>query len=189
MNEFFNSCWTWYVENRDNVIAFFTSTNFVAIAGAIFAVVKDVKSRNRNTASNNNIADALMATKNLESDVSSIKERDETLEKTLVSFEDKVETIETKLKDFENSVLGKVDAMMEVMSIVYSTIKDDAIRNSVSSVLVTAKHSSDATKAELEKQVDELKAEIAEMMSTANAKISETVVTGTKAPQQNVTRY
>ena len=87
--------------------------------------------------------------------------------------------------------------MMEVMGIVYSTIKDDAIRNSVSSVLVTAKHASDITKAELEKQVDELKAEIADMMATANAKISQTVdkvttaVTGStsKTNQQNVTRY
>lgn len=197
MNEFFNSCWIWYTENRDNIIAFFTSTTFLGIVGAIFTIIKDVKSRNKNTNSIDNIAKALTSTTSIESNVSSIKELNEKLEENINGFQDKVTAVETKIADFEASVLCKVDAMMEVMSIVYSTIKDDTIRNSVSSVLVTAKHASNVTKAELEKQVDELKAEIADMMAMANAKISQTVdkvttaVTGStsKENQQNVTRY
>jgi chemotaxis regulatin CheY-phosphate phosphatase CheZ len=50
--------------------------------------------------------------------------------------------------------------MFEVMSIVYSTIKDDALRTSVHSILVDAKHIGTSDKAALKEEIDALRTKL-----------------------------
>lgn len=175
MIEFFESCWAWFVENRDNIVAFFTSSDFLATVVAIFTIVRSSKSTKKNTLSMDNVTAALTANNSIADDVAATKNSGELALTELKYCENKIDIVEDKLREFDIAITSKVDAMMEVMSIVYSTIKDDAIRNSVSSVLVTAKHATDASKAQLEAEVDELKAKIEELTKTTTATVNETI--------------
>lgn len=193
MIAFFESCWKWFIDNRDNVIAFFTSTSFLATVTLILTFVKQLKSTNKNTLTLSGVEKAIRSCNNISNNVNNIESEVSKLLANVQSCEAEI------VKSKEDNVLlnKKIDSIMEVMSIVYSTIKDDAIRNSVSSILITAKHEGDATKAQLEEQIETLKAEIEQLMNNANTVVSETVdkvktaVIGTSktSDKTNIMRY
>ena len=86
--------------------------------------------------------------------------------------------------------------MLEVQSIVYSTIKDEKVRSTVNNLLVNAKYAETATRAELQKQVEELKAKVAEQVDQLNKTVetvSDSVVKivkgDTEHTDETVTRY
>lgn len=175
MIQFFESCWTWFTENRDSIVAFVTSSDFLATLLTVFTVIKSIKSTNKNTLSINSIKDAFKVNENIAEDVSKGNENSSLALSEIKHCENKIAVVEDELREFDTSITSKIDAVMEVMSIVYSTIKDDAIRNSVNSVLITAKHASDASKAKLEEEVDELKAKIEELTKVTTATVTETI--------------
>ena len=75
--------------------------------------------------------------------------------KTLI---EKCEYLENQMNDLQNSMdilLTKVDAMIEVQSVVYTTIKDDKTRATVNNLLTNAKY---AVTEQRKKLIDELEA-------------------------------
>lgn len=66
----------------------------------------------------------------------------------------------TNLANCISLVNEKLDAIIEVQSIVYSTIKDPKARANVANILTSAKHLAEQTKAELINKLDSLKKEL-----------------------------
>ena len=80
----------------------------------------------------------------------------------LLKVQDFVKDFETKIENTLASQTLKVDAMIEVQSIVYSTIKDEKVRNTVANVLTAAKYADTATRLELKREIEALKNEVKE---------------------------
>ena len=194
MIEFFESCWNWIMEHRADITTFFSSSTFVMVVTSIFALVKTIGSNNKNTLSISALKETISNNNHLADVVQEIKDSNDKSLAEVEKCEESLSKVEEKIKEFEDSTLRKVDAMMEVMSIVYSTIKDDTIRNSVSSVLISAKHAGETSKAKLESEIEELKKRLEEATANANAIVSDTVdkiktvVVGT-SDSTNISRY
>jgi gas vesicle protein len=88
---------------------------------------------------------------------------------------DKVTHLENTVKQLDDELLIKMNAMLEVQNIVYSTIKDDNIRNSVNSILIAAKHSDAKSKAKLQEELDALREELKEKNAELDAAVSKMV--------------
>jgi hypothetical protein len=173
--EFLQNIWSWIVTNKQGLETFFSSTTFAAIVTAIVAIVKQIKTSKQNTKSLDGVKETLAETNIIKTDVELVKEATSKSEQVIQSCNTKIEDVENKLNEFISSMDEKVNAMLEVQSIVYSTIKDDTIRTSVNSILVQAKHSGAKAKADLAKELEEIKAKFHAMVQSTNEQVDEMV--------------
>lgn len=165
MNVWLDSIYQWFVENQENVLTFFSSTTFASIIAIIVAIVKNIKSVKQNTKSVNDVAGIMQSSQVIKDDVTNLTVLNQNLNEHVELCEKKVrdcviavEKMSTIVEKFDEELLTKFNAIIEVLTIVYSTIKDENIRTSVNSILIAAKHSDTASKAKLQEEVDELKA-------------------------------
>lgn len=162
MVEFFQSIYRWLAEHKDQIIAFLTSTNFAGIVSMIVITIKQTKATKIGTLSMNNLIAPLKEVNALAIRVSDAADTSSTILSNIATLQNKITDITNNITKTLDVVQYKVNSMLEVQSLVYSTIKDDNIRANVANILTTAKLSEDATRAELEKQIEELKKIIAE---------------------------
>ncbi len=162
MVEFFQSIYRWLAEHKDQIIAFLTSTNFAGIVSMIVITIKQTKATKIGTLSMNNLIAPLKEVNALATRVGDAADTSSTILSNIATLQNKITDITNNITKTLDVVQYKVNSMLEVQSLVYSTIKDDNIRANVANILTTAKLSEDATRAELEKQIEELKNIIAE---------------------------
>lgn len=162
MMEFFSNIWAGILENKDKIILFLTSSQFIGFLTAIVALYKSNKNTKANTKSANDLNDALIAnTKNCEDSELAANNTAE-IKMFLSKMDEKFNELETKLDSKLDAHTAKMNAIIEVQSIVYSTIKDEKVRSTVNNLLTNAKYSETATRAELKLQIESLKNEVAE---------------------------
>ena len=162
MVEFFQSIYRWLAEHKDQIIAFLTSTNFAGIVSMIVITIKQTKATKIGTLSMNNLIATLKEVNALATRFGDAADTSSTILRNIATLQNKITDITNNITKTLDVVQYKVNSMLEVQSLVYSTIKDDNIRANVANILNTAKLSEDATRAELEKQIEELKKIIAE---------------------------
>ena len=195
MIEFFQNIWNWIVFNKEGILTFFTSSNFVAICVTIFTIVKQTRANNRNTESLNAVKNGLNSTSDINNNVSEIKEISNTTNDTVNEIVNKENNIERSLNEFIETTNAKINAMLEVQSLVYSTIKDDTIRNSVNSIIIDAKHCEANAKSKLQAEIDELKSKLTDNANKIAEEVAETidkvqdVIAGADKNEHGVRRY
>ena len=161
MVEFFQNLFSWFIVKKDEIVLFFTSINVASFATAIVLFVKQVKSTNSNTNVLNTLSGLLVDTTKLSSNV------DNTLSITN-ALSTKVDDLDERVTLSFELLQRKLDAILDVQAIVYSSIKDDEARKRIQSLITSAKLAETLTKTELHSQIEELKSlkqEIAEKAS------------------------
>ena len=165
MVEFFQNIFSWFSIHKDEIVLVFTSTNFASFVTAIVLFIKQFRANEDGKNELNTIMKTLSKLISLASDVSSVATK-------VTDLDNKVTTLEQKVDESFCIIQGKLDAMLDVQSIVYANIKDETARKNVSNILVSARLIETATKADLQKQIDELKTlkeEIASKVSDVKA--------------------
>lgn len=208
MMQFLNSIWEWILINKDNIMTFLTSTDFVATITTFVALFKSMKTTRNNTLSIDSIKGTMKENHVIKEDVETVRNTvtnildnvNSTINSVKESME-RVSNVEAAVKMFAEESTAKLNAMLEVQSIVYSTIKDDAIRNSVNSILISAKHSDNASKIKLQEELDAIRAELKAKNDELDATVTKmmdkvaTEVTAVPAVEtvntasNNITRY
>lgn len=196
MMEFLVNIGNWFVINKDAIIGFVLSGQFATLLGAVVLLIKNLKSTKNNTEQAKTLNQSLEANKVLADTSKITKENSEFLKDAQDKLKNQVNEFEAKLDAKMAMVTDKINAMLEVQSIVYSTIKDEKVRNTVNNLLVNAKYAETATRAELQRQVEELKAKVAAQVEQLNKTVetaSNTVVKivkgDTESNDETVTRY
>ena len=92
------------------------------------------------------------------------------------------------------TVTNKVNAILEVQSLVYSTIRDDSLRQTGSNLLNTARYNDAHTKEQLQSEIDSLKKALNDKMEEVNQTMSDAIdkvqtVVSTPVEQNTPTRY
>ena len=141
----------WFVENKETILAVLTAIQSSGLIGFIAWAVKSTKQVKLNTKTTETLNKSITCVDGLNSEVNEMKG----INKTLI---EKCEYLENQMNDLQNSMdilLTKVDAMIEVQSVVYTTIKDDKTRATVNNLLTNAKY---AVTEQRKKLIDELEA-------------------------------
>ena len=141
----------WFVENKETILAVLTAIQSSGLVGFIAWAVKSTKQVKLNTKTTETLNKSITCVDSLNGEVTEMKD----VNKTLI---EKCEYLENQMNDLENSMdilITKIDAIIEVQSVVYTTIKDDKTRATVNNLLTNAKY---AVTEQRKKLIDELEA-------------------------------
>lgn len=175
MMEFFSNIGSWLVEYKDQILVFVTSSQFLTFAAMIASWFKERKANKVNSQNVANLTAAVTENNTLKSDIADVKTNGQTINDKLDTLTASEEKFDAKTEAALNLLISKFNAMLEVQSLVYSTIKDERIRNAVHSILTTAKYDENTTRIELQRQVEELRAMVAQKTEELNAYVGERV--------------
>lgn len=183
----------WFVENKETILAVLTAIQSSGLIGFIAWAVKSTKQVKLNTKTTETLNKSITCVDSLNGEVTEMKD----VNKTLI---EKCDYLENQMNDLENSMdilITKVDAIIEVQSVVYTTIKDDKTRATVNNLLTNAKY---AVTEQRKKLIDELEALRQQIKAQADAQKqlvehavnkAQSIVKVEDAPveEQVVTRY
>lgn len=192
MVEFFQNIWNWFVLNKDEIVVFFTSSNFVAFMTTIVMLVKQLKANKSNNETNKGLKTSLDNAVSIASDVVSIRDNSSATNDQLVTVQNDLESFKKETYDALDVIVQKMNAVLEVQSIVYSTIKDETIRKNVSGILMDAKYTETATRASLEAEVESLRKKVNEKIEVIKDVVEDAAVKVKKVTANNkssVPRY
>lgn len=177
-----DNCWLWFLENKDTIIAWFMSGQAVSVIASFVMLIKNAKQIKSNTDSTKTLNGTLTNTNVMKEDLDTLKQKVVTLADENEKLSNSVVELETKLSDSNKLIASKLDAIIEVQSIVYSTIRDDSVRQTVNTILNNARYSNTNFKEQLESEISGLKAEfetkiadISKGMTDAIDKVSNSV--------------
>lgn len=141
----------WFIDNQETILAVLTAIQSSGLVGFIAWAVKSTKQVKLNTKTTEALNNSISCVDGLNGEVVGLKD----VNKELI---EKCEYLENQMNDLQNSMdilLTKVDAMIEVQSVVYTTIKDDKTRATVNNLLTNAKY---AVTEQRKKLIEELEA-------------------------------
>ena len=139
----------WFVENKETILAVLTAIQSSGLVGFIAWAVKSTKQVKLNTKTTETLNKSITCVDSLNGEVTEMKD----VNKALI---EKCDYLENQMNDLQNSMdilITKIDAIIEVQSVVYTTIKDDKTRATVNNLLTNAKY---AVTEQRKKLIDEL---------------------------------
>lgn len=177
IKQFFLSIWTWFVENKDGIIAFFVSGQALSFVGALVLLIKNLSRTKSNTESTEKLNATLTNTNVMSESVKAIDENFTLLKNENMNLRNELEETKTKLEKSNHDISNKLDVILDVQTIVYSTIRDDEVRSTVNKLLNNARYSGENVRESFEKKIDELKANYEKGFNEVNAKMAESIDT------------
>jgi dynactin complex subunit len=191
MVNFVQNIWSWINSNWPEIAGVLGTVDLTAAAAALFMLFKHKKAIKANTdASDTMVAKADDLT-DAATKLTDATKATETLTGEIATLKEDVANERTEVAELNK----KLDSVLDVMEIVYSTLRDENLRTAVNSIIVHAKYNAVETKAELERHVTELQETLTKQAEEFKAQTQETLEEvkniGTKKKQtKNVsTRY
>lgn len=169
------SIWTWCIENKENILAFVTSGQLVSLIGALVLLVRNVRQVNTNTKSTTALNKTLENTNSMSSSINTLDVNFQLLKQENDCLRSELKETEEQLKQANDMIVNKLNAIIEVQSIVYSTIRDDGVRQTVSTILNNARYSEKNFKEELEAQIADLKETYSKDINSLSHRLSESI--------------
>lgn len=154
----------WFVEWKDAIVITLAGLDFAALAGLGIALFKQNKKVDNNTNATDTLNKSIEGNKNLTDDVHTIVRENAELKEEL-----------KELKHSEELLVTKLNAMLDVQSLVYATLKDEPTRVAVGSILANAKYNETSSRLKLKKQLEQLKKEVSEKNKLLEEKVNKTV--------------
>ncbi len=195
--EFFSNVWLWIKENLNGILTVVTSAQFISIVLTIVKLIKQTKSLADNTGISKELSKSLEKNEKLSDKVQVLGEASVKLHDEQEVTNKKLDEIEQRVNSALDSALNKLNSVVEVMSIVYSGLKDENARKAVNTILTNAKYAETETRLKLLEEINKLKAEAAKMTEDMNnlvaesaKKVEEAVVINVEPKQETpVVRY
>ena len=183
----------WFVENKETILAVLTAIQSSGLIGFIAWAVKSTKQVKLNTKTTETLNKSITCVDSLNGEVTEMKD----VNKTLI---EKCDYLENQMNDLQNSMdilLTKIDAIIEVQSVVYTTIKDDKTRATVNNLLTNAKYAVTEQRKKLIDELEELRQQIKTQAEAQKQLVEHAVnkaqsivkVEDKPAEEQVVTRY
>lgn len=175
MIEWFQSIGNWFVTNKDAIVTILSTVATSGVGVNLWQFFKNRKIVTENTKNASELVAALKenellkpAVAKVEEMLSTVKEKQVALEKKVIDSINGIDTLVTK-----------VNAILDVQSLVYQTIKDESTRIAVNNILTNAKYAVTEQRAQLIKELNALKEENARITAESNAKVEESVAKAT----------
>lgn len=194
MTEFFQNIYAWLAANSNKIVAFLTSANFLAMLTLVVNTIRTIKTNKGVAITSSDLKTELAESSKNRTVIASIKGVSETIKDVTEATKTAIDETKALLDKELLTVTNKVNAMLEVQSLVYSTIRDDSLRQTVSNLLNTARYSDANTKEQLQSEIDSLKKALNDKMEEVNQTMSDAIdkvqtVVATPVEQNTPTRY
>ena len=177
MIDFFVNIGQWIWQQRETLLMVFTSGQFVSLLTSLILLVRNLKSNKATNLSSKDLKKTIEDNNVVVTNSEEAKTNTELLLAMSKKLDESLAAYEKKNDATLALQTEKMNVVLEVMGIVYSTIKDEKVRSTVNNLLTNARYNETATRAELQRQVNELKATVAAQLKTIN----ETVEAGVQS--------
>ena len=175
MVELFTNLLAWISAHQTEIITTVTSATFTNSIVSLCNFIKDIKAKKENTEITKNL---VSSAESLNDAAQSVKENGENIAK----LESNYEQLYSDFKDYKlvtdnklDLIINKVDAMLDVQANVYSTIKDESLKETVSGIITSAKYKESNDVIEMRNKIEELQKALQEKAQEMNSKITESV--------------
>lgn len=175
MNEFFGNIGNWFIENKDAILLWLQSIGLGGIVAAVTNVIVAGKRIKANTLTSNNLLEALPIVGETKQSMDALVERIDKLEADNKALQEENIVRYTEIQNSLDSLLNKVNALVETESVKSQTIKDETIRTTVGNVLTNAKYNETQTRARLLETIAALKKKVEENTTANNEEIAKTL--------------
>lgn len=194
MTEFFQNIYAWLAANSNKIVAFLTSANFLAMLTLVVNTIRTIKTNKGVAITSTDLKNELTESSKNRSVIASIKGVSETIKDVTEATKTAIDETKALLDKELLTVTNKINAILEVQSLVYSTIRDDSLRQTVSNLLNTARYNDANTKEQLQSEIDSLKKALNDKMEEVNQTMSDAIdkvqtVVSTPVEQNTPTRY
>lgn len=195
MTAFFQNIYAWLAANGNKIVAVLTSANFVAMATLVVNTIRTIKTNKGVAVTSTDLKNELAESSKSRVVIDAIKDVSEKIKDVTDATKQSIDETKALLDKELLTVTAKINAMLEVQSLVYSTVRDDSLRQTVSNLLNTARYSDENTKEQLQEQIDSLKKALNDKMAEVNQTMTDaidkvqTVVTAPAAEVNTPTRY
>lgn len=194
MTEFFQNIYAWLAANSNKIVAFLTSANFLAMLTLVVNTIRTIKTNKGVAITSTDLKNELTESSKNRSVIASIKGVSDTIKDVTEATKTAIDETKALLDKELLTVTNKVNAILEVQSLVYSTIRDDSLRQTVSNLLNTARYNDANTKEQLQSEIDSLKKALNDKMEEVNRTMSDAIdkvqtVVSTPVEQNTPTRY
>ena len=144
----------------------------ISFVAAIVMLVRNLKGTKDNTKSSNALNNTLIKNNEMSESVNTMSENFAAMTEENKNLKIALQETQGKLEQANSLIAGKLDAIIEVQAIVYSTIRDDGVRMTVNKILNNARYSDTNFKQELESQIEDLKQMYTDELNKINEKMS-----------------
>lgn len=175
INLFFTNVWGWVLEHKEEISTFFMSGQFVSLVTAIVMLIKNAKQIRSNTSSTEALNSTLTNTNTMTGQITSLEKSVTELEKENAGLRDELEETKNAITADNKLIANKLNAILEVQSIVYSTIRDESVRQTVNTLLNNARYSDKNFKEQLQTEIEAIKTEFESKMSDMSKAVNETI--------------
>lgn len=163
--------WAWLVANKDEIVVTVTTLATSGTFAALFAFIHNIKMTKETNKLSKNLETSLGDVNSLSTEYGKLKAANDDLTKELSITNNRI----NELTDEVDMLLSKVDAMLDVQSLVYSTTKNDKIREAVMSIISNAKYIKTAQRDQLLKELEQLKNKFAEATKNNQKQLEDSV--------------
>lgn len=159
-----SSFWGLIIENKDGIVAFLTSADFIAGLGVIIALIKNIISCKANTESNNQLKASNEEVKTMIGSINEIQVIVTGCQMKLIEVIGKITTDDDELFKKCDDIKSKLNSIIEAQMLVYSTIHDENIRTAVQGHLIAAKFSEPNVQEKLNAEMTTMREELAKVL-------------------------
>lgn len=154
------SFWDLILKNKDGIVAFVTSADFVAGVGVVIALIKNVISCKANTESNRQLKESNDEVKQLLNTINETFTKVLACQVALADLTSKVTADNKELFNKCEDLKSKLNSIIEAQMLVYSTIHDENIRTAVQGHLIAAKFSDPNVQEKLNAEMENMRVEL-----------------------------
>lgn len=170
--EFFSNVWNGIVQNKDVIFTIISGAEFGTLVGMIVSFIRNRKGVKDNTGATTKLNDALLAFTDIKDQLNDCTDVNKTVLSEVRTLSNEV----SALKEQNSIVLSKLDAILEVQSIVYSiSIKDVSTRTTVTNILSNAKHVETSQMLKLKEKLESLQEKVVEKAKAVEEEITQAV--------------
>lgn len=173
MNEFFGNVGNWFIENKDTILLWLQGLCTSGTVGVIINLILTNRKVKANTVSNADLLQALPIVGESKKSMDELVERIDKLEADNKELQEQNTIRYTEIQNSLDSLLNKVNALVETESVKSQTIKDETIRTTVGNILTNAKYNETQTRARLLETIATLKKKLEEKNVTDSEQIKE----------------
>jgi uncharacterized membrane-anchored protein YhcB (DUF1043 family) len=155
-----SSFWDLISRNKDGIVAFVTSADFIAGVGVVIALIKNIISCKANTESNDQLKKSNDEVKQVLNTVNETLTAVLACQVALADLTSKVTVDDKEIFNKCEDLKSKLNSIIEAQMLVYSTIHDENIRTAVQGHLIAAKFSEPNVQEKLNAEMENMRVEL-----------------------------
>lgn len=175
----FDNIYQWIMENLAVITAWFGAGELATIISLAVLIVRNIKASRHGSfltgRLNDSLAENNQFAKGIKNSMNTVDEKMTAIDGQVNNIEEQITLLNNEFNKSIDLLNSKIGAIMEVQTLVYSTIKDEDMRNNVTKILTSAKYNDTGVQTEIAGEIAKMQEEFGKALSDMQKTLETTV--------------